>query len=110
MALDTIELFMASYAMKAALLIHEKLILDADSIIEIRVWRVPQPVAPSTHGLKYSLVYIEKRQRMVGYDNERGKGDHRHYADTESPYHFVSIEQLLANFKADVETIRGETI
>jgi hypothetical protein len=45
----------------------------------------------------------------VGYDNERGKGDHRHYGDHEEPYAFTSIEQLAADFQADVPRLRGET-
>lgn len=102
---------MALYAiMTAELLIHEKLFLDADSLIEIRVWRVPKPVPPTKHGLKYSAVYIVKRKRIVGYDNERGKGDHRHFYDEETAYQFESIEKLLADFKADIEAIRGERI
>ena len=39
----------------------------------------------------------------VLYDNERGKGDHRHYAGRESPYRFVSPERLVADFDADRE-------
>jgi hypothetical protein len=96
--------------MDAELLIHEKLILDADSLIEIRVWKVPEPVFPSIHGLKYSFVYIENGSRIIGYDNERGKVDHRHYRNEEMPYKFQSIEKLLADFKKDVELIRGEII
>lgn len=96
--------------MKAELLIHEKMILDADSLIEIRVWKVPVPVPPTKHGLKYAVVYIEKNTRIIGYDNERGKGDHRHYFAEETPYHFISVEKLLADFKVDVETVRGGKI
>ncbi len=94
----------------SAELIHEKLILDTESLIEIRVWRVPKPVSPTTHGSKYSMVYIENRARIVGYDNERGKGNHRHYKDKETSYKFSSIEQLLKDFRADVESIRKEEI
>lgn len=96
--------------MNAQLLIHEKLILDTVSLIEMRVWRVPEPVSPATHHLKYSLVYIVHGKRIIGYDNERGKGDHRHYVDEESRYHFVSIEKLLADFRTDVEAFRGEKL
>ncbi|MBL0320077.1 MAG: hypothetical protein IPP74_12440 [Alphaproteobacteria bacterium] len=96
--------------MDAKLLVHEKVILDTHSLIEIRVWHVPNPVPPSRHNLKYSMVYIVNNRRVIGYDNERGKGDHRHYEDEETSYHFESIEKLLAHFKADVEAIRGEKI
>jgi hypothetical protein len=67
-------------------------------------------VPPSRHRLKYSLFYGRPGERVVGYDNERGKGDHRHYGDREQRYAFTSIEKLLADFKADVERMRGEPI
>ena len=79
-------------------------------LIEIKVWRVPEPVLPGSHGLKYSLFYGRAGIRIVSYDNERGKGDHRHYKQQEQPYKFVSVEKLLADFKADVEKARGAKI
>jgi hypothetical protein len=39
----------------------------------------------------------------VRYDNERGKGDHRHIGEREEGYAFVTLEQLLADFRRDVE-------
>jgi hypothetical protein len=71
------------------------------------IWRVPAPVAPSTHGLKYSLFYGRPGLREVGYDNERGKGDHRHIKRTEMAYRFSSVEQLTADFWSDVMVLRG---
>jgi hypothetical protein len=73
------------------------------------LWRVPSPVPPSTHGLKYSLFYGYPGIRMVGYDNERGKGDHRHFQGQETDYAFSSVERLIADFWSDVRTLRGET-
>ncbi len=65
---------------------------------------------PSDHGLKYRLFYGRKGKRIVGYDNERGKGDHRHYGDREEPYVFTTMEQLLDDFERDVVAARGEAI
>lgn len=96
--------------MKARAMIRERLLLDEISLIEVRVWEVPQPVPPSTHRLKYSLVYVVGGERVIGYDNERGKGDHRHAMGWEEPYVFTSIERLLADFRADVEAARGGPI
>ncbi|WP_296432000.1 toxin-antitoxin system TumE family protein, partial [Rhizobium sp. UBA1881] len=62
------------------------------------------------HFLKYSLFYGLPGQRIVLYDNERGKGDHRHYGPREEAYQFVSVERLLADFRRDVEEVRGEAI
>ena len=40
------------------------------------------------------------------YDNERGKGDHRHIGDREEHYVFTALEQLLEDFRRDVENWR----
>jgi Family of unknown function (DUF6516) len=94
--------------MKAELLFHQRINYDDDGIVEMVLWRVPAPVSPSTHGLKYSLFYGRPGVREVCYDNERGKGDHRHYQGVETKYAFSSVEQLLADFWADVRTLRGD--
>ncbi|CAN7203343.1 DUF6516 family protein [Pararhizobium sp. LjRoot255] len=96
--------------MKATLIIRDRLIFRDGAILEIKVWRVPVAVLPSPHFLKYSLFYGRPNQRIVGYDNKRGKGDHRHYGVCEEPYAFVSVEKLLADFRRDVEEARGEQI
>ena len=44
---------------------------------------------------------------MVGYDNERGKGDHRHLRGVETPYFFSNVELLMNDFWADVHGLRG---
>jgi hypothetical protein len=35
------------------------------------------------------------------------KGDHRSFRDTETPYAFSTVEQLMADFWADVRALRG---
>ena len=37
------------------------------------------------------------------YDNDAGKGDHRHIGANEEPYDFVSAERLLADFWKEVD-------
>ena len=74
----------------------------------IRIWEVAEPVHPSGHRFKYSCVYGRSGERVVLYDNERGKGDHRHYGDHEEEYTFKDIEGLIADFMADVRRMRGE--
>ena len=39
----------------------------------------------------------------MGYDNERAKGDHKHLDQQEVAWCFVSVEQLVADFLADVQ-------
>jgi hypothetical protein len=70
--------------------------------VQMVVWQVPEPVPPTTHGFKYRLVYVVDGQRVVGYDNERGKGDHRHVHGRQSAYRFVDVETLLNDFWSDV--------
>ncbi len=93
--------------MKATLLFRERRLFDDGAIMEMTIWRVPTAVPPTTHGLKYSLFYGRPGQRLVAYDNERGKGDHRHLGSRELPYAFVSVERLMADFLADVGRVRG---
>ena len=93
--------------MKAELLFHQRIAYDDGAVVEMVLWRVPQPVPPSVHGLKYSLFYGRPGVREVGYDNERGKGDHRHFRGAETTYTFSSVEQLMADFWSDVRTLRG---
>ncbi len=72
-------------------------------VVEMVVWPLPLPVPPSPHLFKYRLAFIREGRRVVGYDNERGKGDHRHLAGGELAYEFVDIETLVNDFLADVE-------
>ncbi|NBQ08437.1 MAG: hypothetical protein EBU47_02900, partial [Betaproteobacteria bacterium] len=64
--------------MSATLVTRFKNINADGSILEVVVWRLPRPLAPSTHPYKYRAVYAVGGVRIVGFDNERGKGDHCH--------------------------------
>ena len=94
--------------MKAELITTFKDVAPTGEIIEMVVWRVPKPVPPTTHGYKYRLVYIVEGERVVGFDNERGKGDHWHHGDNEYLYEFENIDQLIEDFTAKVEAWKSE--
>lgn len=94
--------------MNAKLLYRQRLDFDDGAILEIVVWRLPTPVAGCNHPFKYRLFYGYSGQRLVGYDNERPKGDHRHWDDTETSYAFVSPEKLIDDFLRDVEDRRAK--
>jgi hypothetical protein len=94
--------------MKAERLFYQRLDYDDGGIVEMTIWRVPSPVPPSTHRLKYSLFYGRPGTRLVGYDNERGKGDHRHFRAAETAYEFRAVERLVEDFWSDVAILRGE--
>lgn len=93
--------------MPAQLITRFKNITADGAIIQLTVWRVPQPVPPvSGHGFKYRAVYVVNGVRIVGFDNERGKGDHCHLDGVEVPYTFTNVEQLVEDFIAAVAARR----
>jgi hypothetical protein len=92
--------------MAARLIENQKLTLDDGSIIQIRIWRLPYVTLERPHGLKYSLFYGRPGERIIGYDNEAGKGDHRHYRGREESYRSTTFEDLILDFKNDVKEER----
>ncbi len=94
--------------MRAERIFYDRMDLPDGGIIEMVIWRVPAPVVGSAHSLKYSLFYGRAGARLIGSDNERGKGDHRHIGAREEPYLFSTVEALVADFIADVKRERGE--
>jgi len=90
--------------MRAEPIARAKEVRDDGSVVEIVIWRLPQPLHPCTHLYKYRLYFGADGHCRVRYDNERGKGDHRHLNGAEESYRFVSLTQLLDDFQRDVET------
>ena len=94
--------------MKAVLLMKSKQVLADGAILEMVLWRLPEPVSGSRHMYKYRLYYGRNGVRIVGYDNERLKGDHRHLDGAESPYRFTSVDQLVSDFLTEVRARRTQ--
>ena len=95
--------------MSAKQLYKDRFDYDDGLILEIVVWEVPAPVVGSEHHYKYRLFYGNAEQgRVIGYDNERPKGDHRHYGNQEEPYTLTTIEKLIEDFLDDVKRIRRQ--
>jgi uncharacterized protein DUF6516 len=92
--------------MKAELLIDERHVLDPRMFVEIVVWQLPRPARGSAHRFKYRLALVVDGVCMLRYDNETGKGDHRHVRDVEEPYVFSDADTLLADFWREVEEWR----
>lgn len=88
-------------------ILSEKRILPGGCIMDITVRGVPNPVPPCSHPFKYSLFFGRPGERLVAYDNERGKGDHKHIHGVEYPYVFVSLRQLVADFAEDIRVHCG---
>lgn len=89
--------------MPAEPLLDERHVLSESAFVELVVWRVPVPVRGSHHQFRYRLALVVDGECVLRYDNEAGKGDHRHVRDEEHEYRFKSAEQLLADFWGDVE-------
>ena len=88
--------------MQATPLIRRRVVLAPDSFAEVVIWRVPRRVAPSTHDFKYRLAFVVAGECVIRYDNEQGKGDHRHAGAVETLYVFSTPDQLMADFMADI--------
>jgi len=89
--------------MKAIALIQRRVVVATDAFVELAVWRLAEPLGPSTHRFKYRLAYVVGGECVVRYGNERGKGDHRHFGGMQRPYRFVSAPRLMTDFGADIE-------
>ena len=88
--------------MKAVLIKHDRFNDPFGNLVETKLWSVPI-TKHTPYGVKYSFVYIMNGERVIGYDNERGKGDHKHIEGAEIQYVFVDIDQLVNDFVNDVE-------
>lgn len=95
--------------MVAELLIRRRQVLAEDEFVEIVIWRVDPPVPGSAHGFKYRFAYVVGGLCVVRYDNERGKGDHRHVEDREEPVSFGDPESLMDRFFEDVRRWRKQS-
>ena len=98
---------MARKATKAALLLDEKVVLADGAIMELVIWRLPRATPDRSHGLKYRLYFGRDGICVVRYDNESGKGDHRHIKGREESYSFTSVEKLRRDFEADIRKYGG---
>lgn len=94
--------------MDAVELLRTRIVYSEDAFAELVLWRVPVSVRGSIHDYKYRLAYVIEQICVVRYDNEAGKGDHRHFGQTERSYTFQSVEKLLADFQRDIARWNNE--
>ena len=91
----------------ARLAYRSKLIYPGGAIREMVIWRLPRSTPERPHGLKYRLYYGDSKGKcLVRYDNETGKGDHKHIDGHEELYHFLSVEKLVEDFQKDIDRFR----
>ena len=95
--------------MAARLLYRDKFIYSDGSSREMVLWRLPHKTPDRPHGLKYRLYYgLGDGTCPIRFDNETGKGDHKHVGNHEENYRFVDVETLVADFLAEIELARGK--
>jgi hypothetical protein len=76
-------------------------------IVEMVIWRLPKATPDRPHGIKYRFYCGRDNECLVRYDNEAGKGDHRHYGELEEPYAFTGVDQLIEDFRNDCARLAG---
>jgi hypothetical protein len=91
---------------EAGLLFRKREALSETAFMEMVIWRVPGPVRGSAQDFKYSLALVSEDVGMLRYDNEGGKGDHKHVGGRETPHRFTDLTTLHAAFWKDVATGR----
>jgi Family of unknown function (DUF6516) len=92
--------------MKAELLMRERLVLSRRAFVDIAIWLTPLSVRASVHPYKYRLAYVANQRCVLRFDNEAGKGDHKHLGEIEAPYRFTDLDTLQADFWAEVKKRR----
>ncbi len=92
--------------MGAEILLNERRILSESVFVEMVVRRLSRPQPGSAHTLKYRLALVIDGVCVLRYDNESGKGDHKHVGAEEVEYVFTTAEALLGDFWKDVDNWR----
>jgi len=92
---------------RATLVIDRKMTFDDGSIVQAIVWELPIPLKGSPHRYKYRLYFGRQGECLVRFDNEQGKGDHKHVMGAEVPYTFRDISTLLKDFRDEIERVGG---
>ncbi len=94
--------------MDAIELLRTRIVFSERAFAELVLWRVPVSVRGSAHSFKYRLAYVVDQVCVIRYDNEAGKGDHRHFGEAEIGYQFQGVERLIADFQRDIERWNNE--
>jgi hypothetical protein len=92
--------------MDAELMIDERYIISENAFAEMVVWRLSSPISGSKHHFKYRLALIVDSHCVLRYDNEAGKGDHKHVGENEIAYVFTTHHTLLDDFWKDIDSWR----
>lgn len=89
--------------MKAVALLRTRIAYSETAFAELVLWQLPKALPGSLHRFKYRLAYVVNGECVVRYDNESGKGDHRHFGDSEKSYRFADPDRLIKDFQSDID-------
>src|SRR5437867_1327821 len=89
--------------MEARLVVNEEFPVGEAGTAHVVVWELPRSLPGSTHRYKYRLAFVDNGAHVLRYDNEAGKGDHRHIGKRQLAYHFVDIDELMMDFWKYIE-------
>ena len=78
------------------------IVYSEDAFAELVLWQLPRSLPGCRHKYKYRLAYVVRGECVLRYDNEAGKGDHRHYGSRENAYTFTTPDDLIAAFETDI--------
>ena len=92
---------------RAVKVLHEKIRTAKGVVVEFKVWQVPKS-EDYPEGVKYSFFATNSGKVLIGYDNHRPKGHHRHFAGKEWPYDFGGFDKLRQDFARDLEVALEE--
>lgn len=94
--------------MKAVELLRRRIVYGETAFAELVRWQLPASLSGSAHRFKYRLAYVVDGDCVLRYDNEAGRGDHRHFRGKESRFDFRDVDELLSAFQRDIERINRE--
>src|SRR3989344_4619340 len=99
--------------MPALRFLNRKEVLPDGSIIKAITWKIPKS-GDFSEGIKYAFAYINNGKRILGCDNERAKGHHKHIVDiktgkeVEEKISFTEIKSLFKQFLNEVAILRKQ--
>ena len=89
--------------MKPRLVAKERLGFGENAFADVAIFEVPNPKLPSKHYYKYRLAYVVDEICVLRFDNEAGKGDHKHIGKNETEYVFIDLDSLINDFYAEIK-------
>ena len=94
--------------MNAKLILRSREVF-AGVLVEMVAWLLPAPISGCSHYYKYRFYAgLLGGACLIRYDNERGKGDHRHFEVEEEAYSFTTLNNLRIDFEREFRQWKKE--